>query len=236
MYKSDSSKRSLADKKISRSSLIGSLGALGALGTLPFLVTSCGKNKLEQVVYEGSHQEAILDNILKRRSIRKYTDQEVSQEILDVIMRCAIFAPSATNEQPWEVRVIHKPELLTIINERWKKTAPKKNLIDAQNPNYSVMHHAPVLVVIAGDVKNPKARVDVGIMLQTILLSSHALGLGSCPIGMLVPTLIHPENQDIVKTLNIPDGYEVMANIALGYPDESPEAPIRFSDKVKFIK
>jgi len=52
----------------------------------------------------------------------------------------------------------------------------------------------------------------------------------------LVPTLIHPENQDIVKTLNIPDGYEVMANIALGYPDESPEAPIRFSDKVKFIK
>ena len=52
----------------------------------------------------------------------------------------------------------------------------------------------------------------------------------------LFPTLIHPENQDIVKTLNIPDGYEVMANIALGYPDESPEAPIRFSDKVKFIK
>lgn len=94
MYKSDSSKRLLADKKISRSSFIGSLGALG---TLPFLVTSCGKNILEQVVYEGSHQEAILDNILKRYSIRKYTYQEVSQEILDVIMRCAIFAPSATN-------------------------------------------------------------------------------------------------------------------------------------------
>ena len=44
-------------------------------------------------------------------------------------MRCAIFAPSATNEQPWEVRVIHKPGLLTVINERWKKTAPKKILL-----------------------------------------------------------------------------------------------------------
>src|SRR5690606_18589741 len=129
MYKSDSSKRSLADKKISRSSFIGSLGALGALGTLPFLVTSCGKNELEQVVYEGSHQDAILDNILKRRSIRKYTDQEVCQEVLDVIMRCAIFAPSATNEQPWEVRVVHKLELLTLINESWKKQHPKKILL-----------------------------------------------------------------------------------------------------------
>lgn len=81
------------------------------------------------MVYEGSHQEAILDNILKRRSIRKYTDQEVSQEILDVIMRCAIFAPSATNEQPWEVRVVHKLELLTVINESWKKQHPKKILL-----------------------------------------------------------------------------------------------------------
>ncbi len=82
-----------------------------------------------------------------------------------------------------------------------KKQHLKKNLIDAQNPNYSVMHHAPVLVVIAGDSKNPKARVDVGIMLQTILLSSHALGLGSCPIGMLFLRLFTLKTKTSLKLL-----------------------------------
>ncbi len=151
-------------------------------------------------------------------------------------MRCAIFAPSATNAQPWKVRVVRNQEVLSEINERWKKTALATSAANARNPEYSVFHHAPVLIVIAGESKNIKARVDVGIMLQTILLSAHGLGLGTCPIGMLIPPIINPENQDIVTLLNIPEDYEVMGVIALGYLDESPEAPIRYSDKVKYIR
>ncbi|MDL1912945.1 MAG: nitroreductase [Bergeyella sp.] len=220
------------NKKMSRSSF---LGVLGVLGTVPLLTAGCKEKKIERVVYKGGNKEAILNNILTRRAIRKYTDQEVAQEMLDTVMRCAIFAPSATNAQPWEVRVIRNQDILTEINERWRKTAAKKDTALARDLEFSVFHHAPVLIVIAGDSKNPKARVDVGIMLQTILLSAHGLGLGTCPIGMLIPPLTLPENRDIIKLLNIPEGYEVMGNVALGYPDESPEAPVRFSDKVKYI-
>ncbi len=226
----------LEEKKVSRSSFLKGIGALGVLGTIPFLATSCSEKKMITKVYEGENKDAIIDNILTRRSIRKYTDQEINQEILDTIMRCAIFAPSAVNAQPWEVRVIRNPDILKEINERWRKAAAPKDEALARDPEFSVYHHAPILIVIAGESKNPKARVDVGIMLQTILLSAHGLGLGTCPIGMLIPPLILPENKDLMKLLNIPEDYEVMGNISMGYPAETPEAPIRYSDKVKYIK
>lgn len=64
-------------------------------------------------------------------------------------MRCAIFAPSATNAQPWKVRVVRNQEVLSEINERWKKIALATSAANTRNPEYSVFHHAPVLIVIA---------------------------------------------------------------------------------------
>lgn len=224
-----------SDKKISRSTFLSSLGALGALSLLPI---SC-KNEVSQVVYEGELQDAMLDLMLTRRAIRKYTNQEVSKELLDKIMRCAIFAPSALNKQPWEIRVIQKPEIIEEINKRFLSFAQGKEFQGSaaryREPDFSISHHAPVFIVIATDKNNAIAKLDAGIALQNILLSAHTLGLGTCPLGTIVPVLNNPDNADILKLINIPDDYEVMINIALGYPDESPEAPIRYSDRVKFI-
>lgn len=223
------------NQKISSVSLFSRMGIIGLVGTILFLATGCSEPKVQHVVPEGSNREAIINNILTRRSIRKYTDQQVAQQQLDTIMQCAIFAPSASNQQPWEVRVVQNPAILKDINERWKKSNSLKDY-GISDSEYNVLHHAPVLIVIAGDSKNPKSRIDIGIMMQTILLSAHGLGLGTCPIGMLIPTMNAPENHDIVKLLNLPAGYEVMGNIALGYPAENPEVPIRNSDKVKYIR
>lgn len=227
-------------KKIDRSSFLRSLGALGALGTIPFLATGCSENKVERVVYEGENKDAIIDNILNRRAVRKYTDQQVSQEQLDIIMKSAIFAPSALNKQPWEIRVIQNPKIINEINNRFLDFAQGKEFQGSaahyREPNFSISHHAPTFIMIASDTNNPNAKLDVGIALQTILLTAHALGLGTCPLGTVVPILNRPENADILDLVNIPEDYEVAINIALGYPAESPEAPIRYSDKVKVIR
>ncbi|MNE44598.1 hypothetical protein D3C80_1388320 [compost metagenome] len=68
------------------------------------------------------------------------------------------------------------------------------------------------------------------------MLSAHAIDLGTCPLGTLVPILNNPDNKDILDLLNIPEGYEVAINVALGYPDETPAPPKRFADKVKIIE
>ncbi len=204
------------------------------------LFAGCNEKKVEQVVYKGSNKTAIIDNILKRRSIRKYTDQQVSQEQLDTIMKCAIYAPSALNKQTWEIRVVQNPKIIEEINKRFLAFAQGKEFQGSaaryREPGFSILHHAPTLIVIAGEKGSPYTKLDAGLALQNILLSSHALGLGTCPLGSLVPVLNLPENADILKLLNLPENHEVTINIALGYPDENPTAPIRYSDKVKIIR
>lgn len=201
---------------------------------------SCQEPKIEQLVYKGSDKEAIISNILNRRAIRKYTTEQVGAEKIDTIMRSAIYAPSALNKQPWEIRVVQNPTILEEFNKRFIAFAQGKEFqgsaANYKKPGFSIFHSAPTVIVIASDKSNPNAKMDVGIALQNILLSADALGLGTCPLGTLVPILNLPENQDLLKLLNIPEGYEVAINVALGYPNESPTAPIRYSDKVKIIK
>ena len=226
-------------KKISRSSFLGSLGALGALGAIPFLATGCSEEKVERVVYEGENKDAILDNILTRRSVRKYTDQEVKQEDLDRIMRCAIFSPSAVNAQPWEVRVVQNPEILEEISKRHVEYLRSRNQKTPNPKDYSAIYHAPVFIIIAREKKSKGTLsnwMDCGIILQTILLAAHGLNLATCPMAAIVPFLNDERNVDLLDLISIPEEYEIAVTAALGYPDESPEVPIRYSDKVKYIR
>jgi nitroreductase len=191
-------------------------------------------------VYEGTHREAILENILTRRSIRKYTAQQISTAQIDTIMKCAIYAPSSMNQQPWEVRVVQNPKWLAELNSRFIKNAEGKNLSGNaaryKQPGFSVFHNAPTLVVIARDKNNPSSSLDCGLILENILLSAHAIGLGSCPIGSAADLLNLPENKDLLEMLNIPEGYDVAVTASLGYPDEVPPVKKRFEEKVKIIK
>ncbi|WP_338731485.1 nitroreductase [Mangrovimonas cancribranchiae] len=207
---------------------------------LTLLAISCTEAPVEQVVYDGSQREAIIHNILTRRSIRKYKDTQVSKAQLDTIMKSALFAPSALNKQPWEVRVIQNKELLTEINDRFLSYAEGKEFQGSaaryREPGFSIFHGAPTLIVIARDTSSNISYLDCGIILQNILLSAHAIDLGTCPLGTLVPVLNKEENKDIIDLLNIPEGYEVAINVALGYPDEQPVAPKRYPERLKIIE
>lgn len=200
----------------------------------------CKEPDLPYVQYDGSQQEAILDNILTRRSIRKYTTQQVSESQLDTIMKAAIYAPSALNKQPWEMRVVQNPDILKEINQRFLNFAEGKQFQGSaaryREPGFSIFHGSPTLIVIGGDKNNAIAKMDIGIAMQNILLSAHSLGLGTCPLGTLTNVLNQPENADILKLLNIPEDYEIGICISLGYPAENPPAPVRYAEKVKIIK
>ncbi len=204
------------------------------------LLQSCQDKTEVRTVYSGNQKQAILDNMLTRRSIRKYKSQQVSKAQIDTIMKSAIFAPSALNKQPWEIRVVQNPKILKEINDRFLKFAQGKEFQGSaakyREPGFSIFHNSPTLIVIARDKENKSSYLDCGIALQNILLSAHAVGLGTCPLGTLVPILNDPENKDIIDLLNIPEGYEVAINVSLGYPDEKPVAPKRFATKVKIIE
>lgn len=211
-----------------------------SMGAILLSILSCKEPKIEYTAYEGTEREAIINNIMTRRAIRKYTPEQVNQGQLDTIMKAAIYAPSTLNKQSWEIRVIQNPAIIEEINKRFLAFAQGKEFQGSaaryREPGFSISHHAPTLIVIASEKSSPHAKLDVGLALENILLSSHALGLGTCPLGTLVSILNRPENADILRLLNIPEDHEVTINIALGYPAENPEAPIRYADKVKIIR
>lgn len=202
--------------------------------------TSCKEDNKEIVVIDTAAKNEVIDAIMTRRSIRKYTEEQVSKELIDTIMKCAIYAPSALNRQSWELRVVQNQRLLNEINNRFLNYAQGKSLkgsaANADKPGFSVFHHAPTLIIVGRDLNNPYSQVDCGFMSQNILLSAHALGLGTCPIGSVVPVFTNPDNSDLLEMVNMPEDYGVAFCIALGYPDEAPEAKKRIAEKVKIIQ
>ncbi|MFR9164887.1 MAG: nitroreductase [Dysgonomonas sp.] len=155
---------------------------------------------------------------MTRRSIHAYKADQVSKAQIDTIMKCAILAPSANNKQPWEVRIVQNPDML-------------KKLNDIK----SVFYNAPTFIFVARDVNNPTSASDCGMLSQNILLSAHAMGLGTCVIGSIVPVINDPKAKEVKDALQFSEGYEIMYGIALGYGNETPQVKDRDATKVKYI-
>ncbi|WP_223609426.1 nitroreductase family protein [Chryseobacterium sp. OSA05B] len=94
------------------------------------------------------------------------------------------YAPSAYNKQPWEIRLVQNKLWLDEVNKRYVNTQVKSG----NNPDVSIFHHAPTLVVIARDKNSVTSALDCGIILQNIILSAHGIGLGTCPMVLSIRT------------------------------------------------
>ena len=184
-------------------------------------------------------EEPPLDNpvtkaIMGRRSIRKYLSKPVEHEKLVAIAECAINAPSGSNRQPWQVRIVENQELLAEINKVYKEV----NAVQLRrDKNFKTMfRNAPNVIVVCTPEKGG-GEVDAGMLAENIMLAAHSFGLGTCCLGGIVRFLkSNDKAQFFVNELNIPADYKINFLIAIGYPDESPDAKPRDPSKVQFIE
>ncbi|MDR2626518.1 MAG: nitroreductase [Dysgonamonadaceae bacterium] len=161
-------------------------------------------------------KDIVIETIMSRRSIRSYLPEQIKDEELNQIIRCAINAPSARNSQSWEVRVVQKPEILQAVSDK--------------------LYGAPTVIVVASDKSNPYSAVDCGLFAQNALLAAEALNIGTCVIANVIPFFSSPEGKDALAQLNLPEGYAPLFTIAVGYKNEQPEAKPRIAEKVQVIK
>ncbi len=180
-----------------------------------------------------------IDTILNRRSIRKYKQEQVSDRILEQILQCALYSPSALNKQPWQVRIVQNKAILDTINQSFAEWAKGKQLSGsasrAQEKDFSVFHHAPTLIIVAADKDNHYAEGDCGMLAQNIMLAAHSLSIGSCTIGN-VAHIINDSTYIAQELLHINTNNKVLFGIAIGYPDEQPEAKHRDTRKFEWIR
>ncbi|MDR1702024.1 MAG: nitroreductase [Sporomusaceae bacterium] len=165
--------------------------------------------------------------IYKRRSVRQFTDAQVEKEKLDTLFQAAVQAPSATNAQPWAFAVIRDVELLKNYSDGAKKilldnieTIPylEKYKSALENRNFNIFYNANCLVIIYAKEIHPAASGDCCLAAQNLMLTAHSIGLGTCWIGFALKFLNEPE---IMQALNVPQGYQAVAPIIVGYPKKA---------------
>lgn len=159
-----------------------------------------------------------------RRSIRKFTDQPVSHELLAQIVETASYAPS------WK----HTQIVRYIAVEGEKKAALAK-CTSLYAGNGAIMENAPIVIAVTiikgrsgyerdGSFSTPKGdrwqMYDAGVASEAFCLAAYEQGLGTVIMGLF-------DEEDAAKLLELPEDRELAALIPIGYPAESPVAPKR---------
>ena len=176
----------------------------------------------------------VLSNIMARRSIRKYLDKPVEHEKLEIIVKCGINAPSGVNRQPWIVRVVEDQKLIADVTEVFKQENPEQVARDKDFKN--MFRNAPNLICVCTPA-NGGGELDAGLLGENMMLAAQSMGLGTCCLGGPVRFLLSNEKcKFFLDRLDIPADYKLNYILAIGYPDEQPDAKPRDASKVKYIK
>lgn len=142
-----------------------------------------------------------------RRSIRKFTDRPLSEHLVRDILAAGMAAPSAGNTQPWEFVVL-------------RESASKKWIGD-HHPYAKMAEHAPVSVLVCGDLSKEKyAGVwvqDCSAATQNILVAARALGIGSVWCGIYP---LEDRIDSFRRAFNLPDTIQPLCLVAMGWPDQ----------------
>jgi len=145
----------------------------------------------------------VLEAIYKRRSIREFTDAEISNEQLHELVRAGIWAPSGLNNQPWRFVIIKNPETKELLAEQthYGHIVRGANALIAVYLNKNDMYDAV------------KDHQSAGACIQNILLAAEALGLGAVWLGQILKN-----KAEVNSILGLADNFDLMAVIALGHP------------------
>ena len=203
---------------------------LGILGVASLV--SC-TTPSQQEIKTDVRNNAVIETIMTRRSVRKYQPQAVNRDTMQIIVECGINAPNAINRQAWEIRVMDNPEVIMKLTDLYVKDNPK----EAENPSFiNMFRNAPTVAFIANDTTFAYSPVDCGLMAENMILSAWSMGIGSCCLGGPARFMkSNPEANKYLQEMGFSENYDLLLCIGFGYPAETPKAKPRVKDKIKFI-
>jgi nitroreductase len=179
--------------------------------------------------------------IKSRRSARSFSDEQIKQEELDVLLEAGMYAPSAAGKQAWHFTVIENQEILDEISSEAKRIYRSmdieyiRNL--GSNEKFHAFFHAPTVIVISGEASSIAPNSDCAVAAQNIMLAAEALHIGSCWISAAAVIAQTEEGKKIIGKLGLPEGYVPFNSIILGYKKtEGSEASPRRENVVTYIR
>ena len=180
-----------------------------------------------------------LELLKKRRSIRDYQDRVVSLDTITDIIKKSCLAPSSGNGQPWRFIIINNRSVIKKLSDESKRNllsdleknpaSPSRNYeAILRDKNFNIFYNAPCLVFIGGSMEVRTLQVDCALAACYFMFSACARGLGTCWIGL--GRFI--QNPELRKLIGMPEDYQIVAPVILGYPEVVPPSSERMEPQI----
>ena len=164
-----------------------------------------------------------LNNLETRRSVRSYKPEQVSDELLDAVLRAGSYAASGMNNQ--------KAIMVAVRDKETRDLLSKLNAAVMGSTN-DPFYGAPCVIVVLSDPQRGTWVEDGSLVLGNLMNAAHALGLGSCWINRARQTFDRPEGKALLEKWGLPERYRGVGNCILGYADEEPNLKERLKGRI----
>lgn len=170
----------------------------------------------------------VMNNILTRRSVRKFTDAPIPKELLKDIVNAALHAPSGCAKQTWTFTVITNKEAIA------RLTAA----IGTQLKLEGYDMYRPTAIIMPSNLRDGIwSKEDNACAMENIFLAAHSYGIGSVWINQMQNICDTPEIRKILDDFGIPADHKIFGMAALGYPaPDAPVVPMERIGKVTYIE
>ena len=167
-----------------------------------------------------------INDIMSRRSIRKYKPEQISREELDIVLQAGICAPTGKNRQ--------SPILIAVQNKEVRDLLSRMNA-QVLGADVDPFYGAPTVVVVLAEANSPHAVQDGSLVLGNMMNAAKAIGLGSCWINRAREVFDSEEGKQLLAQWGVEGEYIGVGNCILGYPDEDPVMKPRKPDYIRYI-
>ncbi|MCI7741475.1 MAG: nitroreductase [Clostridiales bacterium] len=167
-----------------------------------------------------------INDIMNRRSIRKYKPEQITREELDIILQAGICAPTGKNRQ--------SPILIAVQNKEVRDLLSRMNA-QVLGADVDPFYGAPTVVVVLAKADSPHAVQDGSLVLGNMMTAAKAIGLGSCWINRAREVFDSAEGKQLLARWGVEGDYIGVGNCILGYPDEEPVMKPRKPDYIRYI-
>ena len=172
-----------------------------------------------------------IHDLKTRRSIRKFKDEQISDEDLKTILETATYAPTGRGAQSPKIVVIQDEEKIKELSA-WNRSFFPVEVPEDLDPFYG----AKTLLIVLADSEMPTWVEDGASVLAVLVNAAHAVGVGSCWIHRARDEFASAKGKELLKEWGIPERYEGIGHVVLGYPDmEAPEPLPRKEDYIHFV-
>ena len=164
----------------------------------------------------------------ERRSVRAYTDEVPSKELIGEVVEAGLWAASGMGRQD--------PVIVAVTNRELRDRLSAMNAEIMGRPGTDPFYGAPVVLVVLAPREAPNRVYDGSLVMGNLMLAAHALGLGSCWIHRAREEFDTPEGRAILADLGVEGDYEGIGHCVLGYPAEVPAPRPRREGRVFYAE